>query len=147
MGKHWLHRRSIYRGQKPMKPGKVLIVTDSMINLLLGVILLAYSDPVIRLFGLPETDQLFYPNILGAILFGIGLALLVEYRRKGALIGLGLGGAIIINIMGGIVLFIWLVSGNLDIPVQGKIILWILDFVLVGISTAELLAFVRNEKK
>lgn len=130
-----------------MKTEKILILTDAMINLLLGIILLAYSDPVIQLFGLPVTEQSFYPNILGAILFGIGLALLVEYKRKGAFIGLGLGGAIVINIMGGIVLFIWLVSGGLNIPVQGRIILWALDILLVGISSAELIAYSGKESK
>jgi hypothetical protein len=130
-----------------MKQGKILIIIDSMINLLLGVVLLAYSEPIIKLFGLPVTEQYFYPNILGAILFGIGIALYVEYRRKGEFIGLGLGGAISINMMGGIVLFAWLVFGNLNLPIHGKIIFWVLDVILVGISTLELLAYLKIERK
>lgn len=130
-----------------MKQGKTLILIDSIINLLLGVVLLAYSEPIVKLFGLPVTEQYFYPNILGAILFGIGIALYIEYRRKGELIGLGLGGAISINMMGGIVLFVWLVFGNLNLPIQGKIILWILDVILVGISTLELFAYLKRESK
>ena len=130
-----------------MKQGKILLIIDSTINLFLGIVLLAYSDPIIKLFGLPATEQYFYPNILGAILFGIGIALLLEYRRKGALIGLGLGGAISINMTGGIVLFAWLVFGDLKLPIHGKIILWILDVILVGISSLELFAFLKREKR
>ena len=49
-----------------MKHGKALILIDAVINLFLGTVLLAYSEPVIDLFGLPITDTYFYPNILGA---------------------------------------------------------------------------------
>ncbi len=129
-----------------IRPGKTLLLADSIINLLLGVILLLYSAPVIKIFGLPVTRQHFYPNILGAILFGIGIALFIEYRRKGKLIGLGLGGAISINVMGGMVLFLWLVFGRLPLPVHGKIILWILDVILVGISTLEFWAYIKRER-
>ena len=54
--------------------------------------------PIIDLLGLPPVDALFYPSMLGAILFGIGIALLLEligYNKR--LRGLGLGGAIVIN--------------------------------------------------
>ena len=127
-----------------MKQRKTLILTDSLINLFLGLVLLGYSEPVIRFFGLPVTDQYFYPNILGAMLFGIGIALYIEYKRKDEFIGLGLGGAISINIMGGIVLFLWLISGSLIIPLKGKIIFWVLDVILVGISSLELMVYLRN---
>lgn len=129
-----------------MKQGKTLLLIDAIINLFLGIVLLAYSEPVIKIFGLPESDMSFYPNILGAILFGIGIALLIEYRRPGEFIGLGIGGAITINLMGGIVLFFWLAFGNLNIPAHGKIILWILDIVLIGISSMELIAYMNKKQ-
>jgi hypothetical protein len=130
-----------------MKRGKVVLLVDSIINLFLGAVLLAYSEPVIQFFGLPETYDFFYPNILGAILVGIGIALFLEYRREGAFIGLGLGGAISINMMGGIVLFAWLVFGNLNLALHGKIILWVLDLILLGISTIELIVYLKRERK
>lgn len=130
-----------------MQKGKLLIIIDSIINLSLGVVLLAYSERIVKLFGLPMTEQYFYPNILGAILFGIGIALYVEYRRKEDFIGLGLGGAISINMMGGIVLFAWLIFGNLHTPIHGKIILWVLDVILVGISTLELFSYLKGGRK
>ncbi len=127
-----------------MKQGKTLILVDSIINIFLGIVLLAYSEPVIKFFGLPVTDLNFYPNILGAILFGIGIALFIEFKRKNEFIGLGLGGAISINMMGGIVLFLWIAFGRLNIPIQGTIILWILDIILIGISSLELLSYLKT---
>lgn len=129
-----------------MKYGKLLILTDSLINLFLGIVLMAYSNFMVSIFGLPETEQNFYPNILGAVLFGIGLALIIEFRRKKEFIGLGLGGAIAINIFGGIVLLLWLIWGNLNIPIHGTIILWVLDFVLIGISSLELYAYQQGKR-
>jgi len=127
------------------KKEKILLLADSLINFLLGIMLLAYSDPIVHFLGIPVTEERFYPNILGAVLFGIGIALLIEYKRKGIFIGLGLGGAISINMTGGMVLLFWLVFGDLAIPVQGTIILWILVFILVGISAMELLVFLKKQ--
>jgi len=126
-----------------MKPRKTLLLIDSIINIFLGIVLLAYSEPIIKFFGLPETSQRFYPNILGAILFGIGIALIIEYKRTGGNIGLGLGGAISINLIGGIVLFLWLVFGQLKIPIHGLVIFWTLDFILIAISLLELRTFFK----
>lgn len=119
------------------KSNKFLLIVDAIINYFLGIVLLLFSDQVVTFFGLPASDTKFYPTILGAVLFGIGIALSIEYFRKGKLIGLGFGGAISINLIGGIVLFIWLVSGSLSIPLHGQIILWILDIILIAISFIE----------
>ena len=119
------------------KSGKLLLIFDAIINYFLGIVLLLFSESIVDFFGLPASDTKFYPTILGAVLFGIGVALTIEYKRKGSFIGLGLGGAISINLIGGIVLFIWLISGGLVLPIQGRIILWILDFILLGISSFE----------
>ena len=127
--------------------GKILLIIDAVINLFLGVVLLAYSKPVVDFFGLPHSEMKFYPNILGAVLFGIGIALLIEYFRKGSFIGLGFGGAIAINLVGGIALFSWLISGKLSIPIRGIIVLWILDGVLVGISVFELWVHLKSRRK
>ncbi len=128
-----------------MKKSKILFV-DAVVNLILGILLLAFSPGIINFLGVPNTELYFYPNILGGVLFGVGIALLIEYYRKsGSLVGLGLGGAVSINICGGIVLALWLVFGNLSIPLKGIIFLWILVFILVGISSTELL-FYKHQK-
>jgi hypothetical protein len=129
-----------------MKGEKVLLV-DLAINLILGVVLLVFSRRVIQLLGVPMSEHSFYPNILGAVLLGIGIALLVEYfRSPGGIVGLGLGGAIAINLCGGFVLAAWLVSGKLHIPFRGLVLLWALVFLLIFISGAELLVH-RVQKK
>lgn len=127
-----------------MKQVKLLLIIDSIINIFLGIVLLAYSEPVIKLFGLPATSFNFYPNILGAILIGIGIALFIEFKRKDEFIGLGLGGAISINMTGGIILLTWLLFGHLNIPIHGFIILWTLDFILIGISLLELITYLNK---
>jgi uncharacterized membrane protein len=120
-----------------MKKSPILLL-DALVNLVLGIILLIYSPSIIKELGLPVTHQYFYPNILGAVLFGIGIALIIEFSSKeSSFVGLGLGGAITINLCGGIVLLLWLIWGQLSLPVTGKIILWILAIFLIGISGTE----------
>jgi hypothetical protein len=50
---------------------------------------------------------------------------------------LGVGGAIAINLCGGLCLAGWLVFGGLEIPLRGQLFLWGLAVVLVGISAIE----------
>jgi len=119
---------------------KNVLAVDAAINFVLGFLLLAFSDGVIRFLGVPDTEQYFYPNVLGGVLSGIGIALLIEaFRKPNGLVGLGLGGAIAINLCGGLTLAAWLIFGALDIPVGGRIFLWGLVVVLVGISSVELI--------
>jgi hypothetical protein len=122
-----------------------VLLIDAAINLLLGVVLLAFRPSLAQALGIPQAKLSFYPTILGAMLFGIGLALLLECggRPKG-LVGLGLGGAITINLCGGIVLAIWLASGNLMIPMRGQVILWSLMIIVAVISATELYVHQRR---
>jgi hypothetical protein len=118
-----------------------LLLVDASINLLLGVVLIFFPGPVVAALGVPTAQSAFYPSILGAVLFGIGVALLVE-RGKGD--GLGLRGAVSINLSGGVVLVFWLLFGHLQLPVRGLVFLWGLAAVLVGISTVELVVAARR---
>lgn len=119
---------------------KITLITDAVINLILGILLLAYSPGLVSILGVPPSDNFFYPNILGAVLLGIGIALVIEAfrKRKDKYTGLGLLGAVIINICGGTVLLIWLLSGGLNLPQKGLVFLWTLDVLLLGISFVEL---------
>lgn len=77
----------------------------------------------------------------GAVLLGIGIALLAEIPgSSGRFRGLGLGGAIIINLCGAAALIFWLVFGALDIPLRGQIVLWVVGVLVFGIGLAEILA-------
>ena len=121
-----------------MRPSKILLV-DALINLILGGLLAAFPKSIVELLGVPHTDATFYPSILGAMLIGIGLALVIEYLRKPTgPAGLGLYGAIIINLCGALFLVGWLLSGKLEIPLRGHVFLWGLATVLVVVSLVEL---------
>jgi len=130
-----------------MKHSWILIV-DAVINLVLGMLLVIAPFRVIAFFGLPKVIQGFYLVILGAVLTGIGISLLIEaFRRKGNLVGLGLGGAIAINLCGGVALAGWLLFGRLDIPLRGVLFLWGLVVVLVVVSGIELGNFLVRKHK
>ena len=126
-----------------MKSRKAALVADAFINLVLGVLLLAYSPGLADSLGVPIANSGFFPNILGAVFIGITIALLIETFGKLSGGGLGLLGTISINLCGGIVLLIWLVSGDLDIPLRGSIFLWTLDIMLLVLSSVELLFHFR----
>ena len=129
-----------------MRSTRILLAIDAVINLLLGILLVFFPRPVAVALGVPIPDSAFYPSILGAVLFGIGMALALEwFRPEAGLGGLGLAGAIAINLCGGLVLAVWLLFGSLDIPPRGYIFLWALTILLITISGAEV--FVRRPNK
>jgi hypothetical protein len=116
-----------------------LLIFDGIINLVLGAVLVVFPSGLVETLGIPAGDERFYPTVLGAVLVGIGLALLIEANRlPGGLVGLGLGGALAINLAAAAALSIWLVLGDLTIPARGKVLLGVLSVGLVVISAAEL---------
>ena len=120
---------------------RVLLFIDGCINLIFGVILLFFPAGIVELLGLPPTNTYFYASILGAVIFGIGLALFIElYGASSHVRGLGLGGAIAINLCGGGALLAWLVFVPLSIPLHGRIILWIVATLVLIIGLAELVS-------
>ena len=120
-----------------------LLFVDAAINLALGLVLLFFPRRLLELLGMPMTEQVFYPSILGAVLFGIGIALLIQIRNAG---GLGLMGAIAINLCSGTALAFWLIFGALSLPTRGLVFLWLLVAVLVGISGLELFRYTSTKE-
>jgi fluoride ion exporter CrcB/FEX len=119
-----------------------LLLIDSFINLVLGILLIIFPTSVVHWMGLPLPVTRFYVNILGAVFIGIALALAWEARRGSnnlKLVGLGVVGAAAINLCGGAMLAVWLITGKLDLTLAGSIFLWLLVILLVGISTLELI--------
>jgi len=115
-----------------------LLLLDALVNIVLGLLLATFPDSVVRLLGVPATDTRFYPSILGAVLLGIGVALLIEfYRKPSRSPGLGLSGAIAINLCGAVFLIGWLLSGQLNLPVRGQVFLWTVSVALITISGSE----------
>ena len=125
----------------------LLLKADAAINLILGILLMTFPAKLVNALGVPMADPSFYATILGGVLFGIGLALLLEcYRKSNRFAGLGLGGAISINLCGGLVLAFWLLSDKLSLPLRGQIFLWLLVLLLVGISVLEGLSHFKSGK-
>lgn len=125
-------------------PISKLLKIDAAVNFILGILLLLlipFPEQVPQLLGVPKIEQLFYPSIMGGVLIGVGIALLIESCREEdqQLVGLGLGGAVAINLSGGTVLIGWLIFGNLALPIRGFIFLWLIAIFLVLISGIELL--------
>jgi len=105
----------------------MVLIIDAIINFVLGIVLIVYPVQLIRFLGVPEAMSPFYPSLLGAVLCGIALALVIEYYRSPTgLVGLGLGGAVVINICGAFMFIVLMVRHALHMPFQGYIFLWIL---------------------
>jgi hypothetical protein len=123
---------------------------DAVINIVIGGLLLLtipFPEEITQILGVPAVVQAFYPSLFGAVLFGIGIALLLESRRghQSQWVGLGLGGAIAINCCAGIVLTGWLLFGALGLPTHGKILLWGIVIVLFMVSGIEYLTHRTNQ--
>jgi len=125
---------------------KLLITVDGVVDLVLGILLLLFPMGMDELLGLPVSNTYFYSTILGGVLFGIGTALFIErfgYSRN--IQGLGLTGAIAINLCGALVLLIWLIFTSVDIPLRGFIILWAIAIIVLVFGFAEIIIGFRNK--
>jgi hypothetical protein len=125
--------------------GSTLLLIDAAVNLVVGAVLLIFPSGLVEALGIPEPDSRFYPALLGAILLGIGIALLIEvFAAKERTWGLGLDGAIAINLIGGFVLAILLLAEEPPLPLRGRLVLWVAVAVLVVLSLLELVARKRE---
>ena len=120
---------------------KILLIIDGIVNLLIGVLLLLFPLGMAPLLGVPLPINNFYPTILGAVIFGIGIALFVEaYGVPRGIHGLGLAGAIAINLCAAGVLTLWLIFKPLELPLRGYILLWVIAMVVLAIGSIELIS-------
>jgi hypothetical protein len=116
-----------------------LLLLDALVNFVLGVFLIEFPRNVVDFLGVPQSEVAFYPSVLGVVLLGIAIALWVEYKRPPqAPAGLGLAGAIAINLLGAVVLVAWLLFGKLEIPLRGQVLMWGLALLLIVVGLVEL---------
>ena len=119
---------------------KIFLRVDGFVNLILGIVLLSFPFGVAEIMGVPQSVSNFYPTILGGVLFGIGIALLLEaYAKTMGIRGLGIGGAIVINFCGAGVLMLWLIFEPLNLPLRGSITLWLVAIIVLGLGILEIL--------
>jgi hypothetical protein len=124
-----------------------LLAVDAAINLILGGALVVFPERLVTLLGVPAAEPAFYPSVLGGVLVGVGGALLIARSRPPVShAGLGLAGAVTINLCGGVVLGWWMLFGELGLPLRGQIVLCGLVIALVGLSGFELVHQVRQPR-
>ena len=114
----------------------LLLLAHALLFLAMGAILAALPAGTITALGLPASQPGFYRRLLGTTLIGIGLALMMN-ALPGGLSGLGLDGAIAVNLLVAVALAFLLLTGARKTPAQGKRLLWLLVLVLVGLSAAD----------
>ena len=126
---------------------RTLLIIDGLVNLLLGVLLLLFPWGMAALLGLPAPGSNFYPSILGAVLVGIGIALMIDARwASSGIRGLGLAGAIAINFCGAGVLLVWLLFVPPDLPLRGQITLWTIAVGVLAIGVVETIRSLKNSR-
>jgi hypothetical protein len=119
---------------------KMLFTIDGTINLILGLLLLIFPRGMVSTLGLPVPSTDFYVNLFGGVLVGIGLALFLQSYLDGrGITGLGLQGAVVINLCGAGVLLAWLLSGKLNLSKGGDWFLWAIDVLVLAIAVGEIL--------
>lgn len=102
-----------------------------------GLLLILAPRLLARGLGLPPADQPFWPRVLGAVLIGIAVAAFLEVKLKGAN-GLGLAGAVAVNLAGTAIIGSLLILGQVGCPRRGRVLLWLTVLGLMALSLAEI---------
>ena len=119
-------------------PERTLLIIDGVINLLLGALLICFPLGIAAVLGVPTSEHAFYPTLLGAVLFGIGVALLIDVLGASrGLRGLGMAGAIAINFCGAGALVLWLIVAPPDMALRGRVLLWSIAIVVLAVGLLE----------
>ena len=122
----------------------LILRIDGIANVLLGLAMLLFPRTLLKVVVGP-VDCAPLLSIFGSVIAGIGLALLVQTKRlDGAYYGLGLTGAMLINICFGLALGAWLLLGNLEPSPVGAILLWVLTAILLVFGVFELSVILRH---
>jgi hypothetical protein len=121
---------------------KKILFIDGIVNLFLGALLLLFPLGIAPRLGVPIPITYFYPTILGAVIFGIGIALLMDvHDQPHDIRGLGIAGAIAINFCGAGVLTLWLIFAPLGLPLRGYVVLWAIAIVVWAIGIVDVLQY------
>ena len=113
-----------------------LLWLETLLKLVPGVLLALAPLTTLRIIGLPRPDTGFWPRLCGALLVGMAGALFLEGTSRGH--GLGLAGAIVINLCGASVLAALLVLDAGPPSRRGRIVVWLIVCLLVTLSVFEI---------
>lgn len=114
-----------------------LLWIETVLKLATGIALLALPGPLARAFGLPRDSTGFWPRLLGAVLVGLAAAFVLE-GWIGNVHGLGLAGALAINLATVMALAGLLILGKAAPTRRGRILLWCVVAVLALLALFEL---------
>jgi hypothetical protein len=114
-----------------------LLWIETLFKLAGGCALVLLPLTTARVLGLPVAASGFWPRMLGAVLLGLAGATLIEGSTSASK-GLGLAGAVVVNLACAAVLTALLVLGRAAATGRGRVILWALAALLLGLSLFEI---------
>jgi hypothetical protein len=113
-----------------------LLWLETLLKFVPGALLALAPIATLRVLGLPRPDTGFWPRLCGVLLVGIAGALFLEGTSRGH--GLGLAGAIIINLSGASLLATLLVLEAGPDSARGRATVWLVVCALVTLSVFEI---------
>lgn len=114
-----------------------LLFLEAVVKAAIGLVLMIAPGASFRVLGLPVVPTGFWPRLLGATLFGIAGANLIEGTLLGSR-GLGLAGSLAINFAIAAMLTIQLAVNAAATTLRGRLLLWILVAVLYVLILVEI---------
>lgn len=109
--------------------GHYLIGIEILLKLACAAGLIVAPRTLARLLGLPSADEPFWARLLGATLFGLAAAMVVELRFAPGH-GLGIGGIVAINLAAATMLGALLILGRAGTTKRGRLVLWLTALML-----------------
>jgi hypothetical protein len=88
---------------------------DGVFNFLAGLVALTFYGPVVTLIGWPGTDAPIYPNVLGAALIGLSLAVIFAAghpeRSRDTILA-----TVVAKGLAGVVILYWVFAVGIELP-------------------------------
>jgi hypothetical protein len=88
---------------------------DGAFNLLAGLVALTLYGPVVAFIGWPGTDTQIYPNVLGAALIGLSLAVLFAAghpeRSRDTILA-----TVVAKVLAGVIILYWVFVVGIELP-------------------------------
>lgn len=113
-----------------------LLWLETLLKLAGGGLLLIAPLTTIKVLGLPQAANAFWPRVLGAVLLGISAATFIEGAWEGSR-GLGLAGLIVINLIGAAVIAVVALFGGAGTR-RGSLALWSIVVLLIVLVLFEI---------
>lgn len=118
-------------------PGHQVLRANALVDALIGVLLLlAPSHKIYDALDLPIAQPEIFTQVAGV--FAIAFAILLWDAPAHAVLERAVGrAACLANALGVLVIPLWLVSGELDIDLQGKITFWVITAIVALFTLGE----------